>query len=98
LIPKSIVKTVWDEERGETIFTLPYVKTPIAIPSINFADEEKRWNYCILHQAPGSIAVGKTPWVLDIRRITGNYLLKYTDVKNANSAFAQAKRGVQRQK
>jgi hypothetical protein len=95
-IPKSIIKVTWDAESEQTIFNLPYVKTPLAVPSINFADEMRKWNYCILHQAPGSIALGKTPWVLDIRQITGNYLLKYTDVRNTNSAFAQAKRGIQR--
>ena len=95
-MPKSVVKVTWDEENEQTIIKTPYSSQSIKIPSINFADGITGWNYIILHQNPGGIALSKTPWVLDIRSIQGSYLLKYTDVRtsHAGAAFHQAKRGV----
>ncbi len=94
-IPKDLIKVTWDHETETSLFQTPYLRSPIKIPTIDFTQIQS-WNYCILHQAPGSIPLGKTPWVLDVRHIQGHYLLKYLDVKSphAGAAFHIARRGM----
>lgn len=92
-VPKSIVTVEWDEENEISLFKIPYYTRKIKVPSINFLDGITTWNYLILHQTPGKIALNNTPWVLDLRTIQHRYLLKYTDVTTSRfgSAFHQAK-------
>lgn len=94
-IPKSIVTVEWDEENEVSLFKIPYYARKIEVPSINFLDGVTTWNYLILHQSPGKIALSRTPWVLDVRSIQYRYLLKYTDINTSQfgTAFHQAKRG-----
>jgi hypothetical protein len=95
-MPKSIVTVTWDAEKEVSYFKIPYCSNKIEVPSINFAEGITNWNYIIIHQNPGTIALSNTPWVLDIRSVQTKYLLKYTDVNTSHtgSAFHQAKRGI----
>lgn len=95
-MPKNIINVMWNDENEVSYFKIPYYSKKIVVPSINFADGITNWNYVILHQNPGTIALSSTPWILDVRNIQNKYLLKYTDVNTSHtgSAFYQAKRGV----
>lgn len=93
-MPKKIVKVTWDAEQERSIIRIPYASTPLYIPMMNFETEIKGWNFLIIHQTPGGIPMQSTPWILDIRSIQNQYLLKYSDVRthHSSTAFHQAKR------
>jgi len=86
-IPKELTNVKWDEENERTLFYIPFIKEPIIVEGINFA-EEKHWNYIIIHQLPGKMALGNTPWVITLRNVKQGYMLKYLDVTNPNAGAA----------
>jgi len=92
-IPREIVDIKWDKDKEETIITNPFC-SPIKFRHNNIL-ADKGWNLMILHQEPGKMALGFTPWVIDIRHSKALYLLKYVDVRSPNGggAFFTAKSG-----
>ncbi len=93
-IPRKIVEARWDEKAEHTAFKIPYLSQEIIVPNMDFVKENTTWNFLILHQVPGGMALPKTPWVLDVRNIQNHYLLSYTDARthHSSAAFHQAKR------
>ena len=80
-IPKAGIQLKWNEANESTELYTSYTAKPIVVPKINLI-ESHAWNHILVHQEPGRAPAPETPWVIDIRKISNNYMLKYLDVKN----------------
>ena len=86
-IPKIGLKIVWNQTDEITEIHSSYTAKPILLPIINLV-EHSNWNYMILHQQPGKLPTPSTPWMIDIKKISNNYMLKYVDMRASNRATA----------
>ena len=77
-IPKSCVKLKWDPEKEETLIGVEYAVKPIVVKGVNLIQDHD-WNFMIIHQEPGQMVNPATPWVVDLRKTSSGYLLKYLD-------------------
>ena len=79
-IPKTGLIVKWNAIESVSEIYSSYTAKPIIVPRINLI-ESNNWNYVIVHQEPGRPVNPDTPWIIDIKKLTSQYMLKYLDMK-----------------
>jgi len=87
-LQRSAVRVSWNEQEEATYIRIPYIEHPIKIPTVNLVSAEA-WNHVLIHQEPGKLALGNTPWVIELRK-TDPYLVKYVDFINPKRGSAHS--------
>lgn len=87
----------FDEKNQKTLVKTPYSGRKFEIDG-NI--KKPRWDIMIIHQQPGVLVSNTTPWYVDFKKTSDDYLLKYLDNPNPNknSSFSGVRNDYRRTK
>jgi hypothetical protein len=80
-IPRRLLEIEYDEAQRRSLIKTPYTQNRIVVPGVDIA-KDTTWKIAILHQKPGKMPRGDTPWMIDFRVAPEQYLLKYMEMAN----------------
>lgn len=92
-IPKSCLSLKWDDENKQTLIWCQYFTEAVVLKDTNLLAMHD-WNYIILHQDNIEKITPMTPWVINLRKIKHNYLIKMIDSPGSwrSKIFQEAKK------
>lgn len=92
-IPRKALKLSWDETTRQTRILCQYLVNPIVVNDVNLC-AMPAWNYLILRQDNVKKVNPTTPWIIDLRKTSSDYLLKNMDSsgESRSKLFSEAKK------
>ena len=82
---KDDVQIVWNAPLEQTEITIPYVKKPLIIETLNLIEFYPDWTIMLIHQDPHDVLTTHSDWEIDIRTTKEQYIRTYLECPNPDS-------------